>query len=528
MTDAPSIPHAVPVNGPRRLGGSSPPRADATAVTTPESPFDDNRGLLDKCTYSACYAPHTSLFFDQFGDVRACCHNIQGTLGNIRTQSIREIWDGAQAARLREALERRDLSLGCGHCQWQEDNGASDTRFSRVYDHRPLAEPRPTWPVQMEFALTNACNLQCEMCNGWKSSAIRAHRDKLPPLDMPYGEEFFEELAEFLVHLDHVTVLGGEPFLGRESLRVLEMVAALDRPPSVWVTTNGTQWTPRVRRLMERLPMSLDFSLDGATKETFESIRIGADFDSVMENLDHYADSARRSGERVGLSFCLMTNNCHEFVDLLLLAERRGLDFFQVNTVTFPLTNSFYRLDKYELTAAVAELERMSEKGARELSKFRGVWDEQIGALRNRVEKLNDDGPSGALGPRTAEWEGEDSETVRQCIATLNAWEPAREPTQLRSDEDMVFSEVIGPLLAQLGIVRTQLVGHPLLHMLAVIEQATGSNMAPVASRSDLGNEMSFTGSRDGKLVCEFRTFLFQNGANLIIFATLQENAPRG
>ncbi len=141
---------------------------------------------------TACVAPSASLYFDQLGIVRACCQNTAGALGNIAVSSIREIWDGAGTARLRSALARHDYSVGCDFCAWQVDEGNIDTAYARTYDDLD-AVAIADWPRQMEFALSNACNLQCVMCNGDWSSSIRAHREHRPPLTSPYGDPFFDE-----------------------------------------------------------------------------------------------------------------------------------------------------------------------------------------------------------------------------------------------------------------------------------------------------------------------------------------------
>lgn len=175
-------------------------------VTPPEGvngstdPYDIGRELDDKCFYSACYAPTTSMYFDQFGKVRACCQNTAGLLGDVRSQSIREIWESAAADRLHGALARRDFSIGCGVCAWQRTElGFSE--FARGFDDLIVESHLPRWPLRMEFAMTNACNLQCVMCNGDWSSSIRAHREGRPALPEVYGDAFFAELAEFLSHL---------------------------------------------------------------------------------------------------------------------------------------------------------------------------------------------------------------------------------------------------------------------------------------------------------------------------------------
>jgi len=494
---------------PVRLG-----RRGDGAAPTPD--FDDGRALDGKAVYSGCYAPHGSLYFDQHGDVRACCQNITRSLGNVRLNSIREIWDGAATSRLRRAVERHDYTLGCDHCAWQDEQG-SNLRFSRGYDHLHIDDRDPTWPRQMEFALSNTCNLQCTMCTGWNSSAIRAHREHLPPLPIPYNDRFFDELAEFLPHLDHVVILGGEPFVAKESLRLLDMIAELDEPPSVVVITNATQWTPRVRRIFERVPMAINFSLDGITPATFEAIRVGARFDEVMTTFGHYAEYARGNGCDVGVSFCLMTSNWHEFADLLLWGEDRQLDYVAVNVVTAPRANSLYRLDVAELTEVVDALRARDEEMSTRLRRHIGVWTNQLRALEQRLVEMAATG--GAIAspsvPGAASWGAGSSAASVRAHAELASWAPDAPLVQIRADADHVITSVDGWREAG-GPDGADLVGTPLPGALERIAGQHGAEFSPTPSLSDAANEFAFAGIRDGAIVATIRCFMFHDDADVV------------
>ena len=58
---------------------------------------------------SACYAPHASMYFDQFGKVRACCQNTGVYLGDVAQQSLREVWESASAEQMRARDQYWDL-----------------------------------------------------------------------------------------------------------------------------------------------------------------------------------------------------------------------------------------------------------------------------------------------------------------------------------------------------------------------------------------------------------------------------------
>ena len=354
--------------------------------------------------HSMCRAPSASMYLDQRGDVRACCQSTGFVLGNVSGQSLREIWDGSRAARLRSAVAVGDLSLGCDFCRWQVENGNDEAVFARTFDHLRAPSTDSEWPEQLELSLSNACNLQCVMCSGEFSSSIRTHREGLPPLPMIYGEAFFEELAEFLPHLKTVKFLGGESFLGRESLWVMEMLAESGANVSVSVTTNGTQWSRKIERILDRLDVHVVVSLDGVHRDTYESIRVGASFGNVVANIDRFVEYASRRGTGFSLAHCLMTTNWREFEDFLRFAEERDIDVY-VNTVTFPFDLSLYRLHPTELGQVVAEFDRR-EPFARDAfsgSRLR-AWTQQSQSLRHQLALLevSDVVPSEASAPPIA------------------------------------------------------------------------------------------------------------------------------
>ncbi|MGI8936839.1 MAG: twitch domain-containing radical SAM protein [Iamia sp.] len=338
---------------------------------------------------SACNAPFSSMYLDQHGSVRACCQNVEHPLGNVQESTLREIWEGAQAASLRQAMVDHDLDHGCGFCKWQVAEGNEGLVFARTFDHLKPESSAPEWPRQLELSMSNACNLQCEMCNGDWSSSIRTHREGKPPLPQVYDDAFFEQLLPFLEQVEVVKILGGEPFLGRESLRVMEMLIESGSTAEVHVTTNGTQWSPRIQRILERLPMVIILSLDGVDAPTYEAIRIGADFNVVLENLDRFRSYADDHGTSVNLAHCLMSSNWAQFPDFLRFAEERSLRAY-VNTVTYPNSLSLFHQPPSVLRTIIDAYEAVDEELSGALSLNRALWKDQLHRLQHRLAGLEE------------------------------------------------------------------------------------------------------------------------------------------
>ena len=337
----------------------------------------------------ACHAPFTSMYLDQRGWVRACCMNVNHTLGNISDRPLSQIWHAEPARELRRAIERGDLTQGCEFCKWQVDEGRGHLAYAKWFRELDVDQPDPEWPQQLEFSISNTCNLQCVMCNGEWSSSIRSQREGLTPLPKVYDDAFFEDLAAFLPHLRSVKFLGGEPFLATETLRIMEMLVDRGLAPSCHVTTNGTQWSPRVERILDLLPVDVAVSVDAATAETHEAIRVGSSWEALQRNLDRFQQRAEARGTGVTLTFCLMRNNWHELIDFCRMADERGVGC-TVNTVTMPEVLSLYRLPADELASVLATMDDQDRTRGGSLTLSAATWLGELERLRAHLVDRRD------------------------------------------------------------------------------------------------------------------------------------------
>jgi MoaA/NifB/PqqE/SkfB family radical SAM enzyme len=347
------------------------------------------RGLSDRRrrrlgAVTACYAPSLQMHLLPDGDVRACCRN-PVRLGNIADQRLPEIWAGVRRAEMQRRLAVHDFPPGCENCAAEIDLEGRAGSYPEVFDFwtdRLAGGPvAPEWPIRLEFNLSNSCNLQCIQCSGDLSSSIRIHREHRPPLPKVYDDQFFEDLRLFLPHLEHANFAGGEPFLGSENYRVWELIAGVAPDLDCTVNTNATQWNKRVEAVLEKVRMAFIFSIDGITKDTYESIRIDGDFDLVMRNIDRFCEYAARVGTTVNINHCLMPQNYREFADLLLFAEERGI-FANVSVVRVPVECSIAHLPVDELRAVAEHLEAQSEEVLPRLRLNWPTWQKEVRRIR--------------------------------------------------------------------------------------------------------------------------------------------------
>ncbi|MFN8018442.1 MAG: radical SAM protein [Acidimicrobiales bacterium] len=337
-----------------------------------------------------CAAAATHLRFEVTGLVFPCCRSTR-PLGSIRTQSIQEIWDGLLRRTLRDALQDGDLSFGCGSCRHEVELEGWAGSFPAGFDRWALAPGRTdVWPRRFELNLGNACNLQCVQCDGESSSAIRAHRERRPPLPKVYGDAFFEELATFVPHLDEVVFAGGEPFLIPECYRAWDLIADVDPSTAVTIVTNATQWGPRVESVLERLPVNPVISIDAIRPATYAAIRVGGQLGPVLANTERLAAYARKAGRFASVNFCLMRQNVGEMGELMAWCEERGIVVY-VPVVREPAEHSLAQAPPEEIRAARDVLDAEDERRRAELTLNRAAWIAEVERVRGwaaRVEAV--------------------------------------------------------------------------------------------------------------------------------------------
>jgi len=349
--------------------------------------YDATRDLSRQTFRSACYAPFTSLYFDTRGNVRVCCHNWSCVVGNIAHQSIDEIWRGAATRHLRGAVASYDFSHGCGFCEWQLSSGSLASVAMRKWDSLRAESSDPAWPQMMEFSISNTCNLECVMCDGNHSSAIRSRREKLTPLHDPYTDGFFGQLRLYLPSLAKARFLGGEPFLQRSCHRIWDMLIEHRIELPCHVTTNGTIYNARTEGVLAALPVGITISLDGFRKETIERVRVHAHYESLMENVRRFWAYTRERRTTFALTYCLMRPNWEEFGDFCLFADELDCPV-GINLVRRPTELSLFALPTRRLQDVVASLEKQAVTLLPRLRRNRNVWVGELIRLRQHASGL--------------------------------------------------------------------------------------------------------------------------------------------
>ena len=133
----------------------------------------------------------------------------------------------------------------------------------------------------VRIAITDRCNLRCFYC--------------MPAEGIPYEPKQhllnYEEITRLLRILGEagfkkVRFTGGEPFLRKDFIKLLENTHALGYYKSIHITTNGTLIQKHIPKLKALGITNINLSLDSLDKERFETITRRNDFEKVMASFN--------------------------------------------------------------------------------------------------------------------------------------------------------------------------------------------------------------------------------------------------
>jgi len=187
-------------------------------------------------------------------------------------------------------------------------------------------------PRSIQIECTTRCNLKCTMCeiSYWSEKGGNLELEKL------------ERMVRHLPRLRRVDLTGiGEALMNREFFGALELLKS--RGIYVTLNDNFTMMTEKhARRIIELGVDQILLSLDGATKETFEAIRVGADFDKVVANTRRLIELKREMGKKrpeVKINSVVATSNYHEMPGIVEIAHDLGVGMVSfVNVIVFEET----------------------------------------------------------------------------------------------------------------------------------------------------------------------------------------------
>jgi MoaA/NifB/PqqE/SkfB family radical SAM enzyme len=168
-------------------------------------------------------------------------------------------------------------------------------------------------PLYVAWQVTNECNLACLHCIE-ESGPGKAFKDELD------REQVFAVLEQMVDHeVPYLSFSGGEPMVHPLFFEMVEYVCS--RGGQLKIETNGHYLTPENCARMKALGVkAVQVSLDGATRATFNRMRVRGEFNVAVDGVRNL----RAAGVPIEINFSPTKFNAHEIGACVDLAHELG------------------------------------------------------------------------------------------------------------------------------------------------------------------------------------------------------------
>lgn len=200
--------------------------------------------------------------------------------------------------------------------------------FSSLFYHLLLG-----YPYNISIEPANFCNLRCPMCT---TPPWLLERDRNKTISFEDYKKIIDDVKKKVHYI--FLFLVGEPFLNKDLPKLIAY--ATKNNMHCTVSTNFNILNKKTARDIVKSKLDkLIISLDGATKETYEKIRVGGEFDRVVNNIKTIVEEKKRQKSFkpiIETQFIVTKINEHEINLFKKLSESLGVDKYSIKTLCIP------------------------------------------------------------------------------------------------------------------------------------------------------------------------------------------------
>ena len=297
---------------------------------TENSSADNNKqqGLI-------CIHPFTSMSFHHDGRSWNCLVPtfLKYPIGNVRRNTIAQLWNNDTARWIRSKMyagEWQDICSPTCHVIM------AYLRSNKLIKYEGLKEHQKVWdmellnpqlieeikagrdylespPVCFQLDHSSLCNLHCLMCT--------QDRDRTTKEDSTMQKKLEEDLRYYLPTAKMIYLSGrGDPLVRPDAIKLLINYKG---PAKFHLTTNGLLLPKYWEQIKHQKFHILNISVDAATKETYEKIRIGGRWEDLIKSLNLVKQN-RDKFAGVIINMTVMRSNYREIPQFIDLAESYG------------------------------------------------------------------------------------------------------------------------------------------------------------------------------------------------------------
>ena len=264
-----------------------------------------------------CPRPFDTVLIDKQGSCYACeCTAwLPQSIGNLQIKSLSEIIGSDMHKHLQDSINDNTYRYcNAGQCSY----------LSKSNHNKLPSTWRPSHIEHLRLAIDDSCNLRCPSCR----KGLIFHKDGSA---YNLGIKLADRINEWLYDYEHPIQVhigsDGDPFASHVYRYFMDQTPERDNI-KYSILTNALmfkEFHTRVPYVIRNLN-ELGVSIDGASKQTYEKLRLGGRWDKVNENLASISKAKQKHGFKFILYFVVQKDNHHEMDAMLALGERYGAD----------------------------------------------------------------------------------------------------------------------------------------------------------------------------------------------------------
>jgi len=202
-----------------------------------------------------------------------------------------------------------------------------------ISTRKEILESKPRAMIGM---IMNKCNISCRICDIWSR----------PKWQEP--DRILKEIVDLLPYMEDICWQGGEVFYMKEFNSMLAEGVKCKNLNQV-IFTNGLLLDEKNLEIIAKGNVELVLSIDGATKETYEYIRRGANFETLCEKLELIKEVRKSTGAKINtyLNPVICRRNYKEIEQMVEFAHKYEFTSITLNPIRgIPEENIFEPIDE--------------------------------------------------------------------------------------------------------------------------------------------------------------------------------------
>lgn len=267
-----------------------------------------------------CPRPKDTILIDKLGSCYACeCTSwLPQSIGNLQIKTLEEIIGSAMHQHLQS-------SIADGTYRYCNEHQCSYIKSGAVL------HGQPDRIQHLRLAIDDSCNLRCPSC---RRGMIFHKEGSAYNLGIKLADKINDWLWEYKHPIQVHIGSDGDPFASHVYRHFMSQTPRTNNI-TYSILTNGLMFKEfhnHVPKVIANLK-ELGVSIDGASKETYEKLRLGGKWEKILEGLECIAEQKQKHGFRFILHFVVQKDNYHEMEKIIDLGEQYGADRVWLNKI---------------------------------------------------------------------------------------------------------------------------------------------------------------------------------------------------